>query len=392
MTASISTTLFSNAAAAWRRLLQVDWLEQHTHGRDNNYNLIRLVAASAVLFGHSYRISPLQGMRDPVSLYISGTWSGAIAVEAFFFISGLLVSASVIRTRSIARFVKKRALRLLPALLACLLLSVFVMGPALTTLPLGAYFSSDKVWKYLFGNAALIKPVWVLPGVFEGHPVTAANGSLWTLPAEARMYVILGVAGLLGLMKRRWSANLLLVLLLGVGVFMPEYLPLVSDNDRYFRLAIYFAAGIFFFVNRKHIPLNWLALLILLGTMPWWRLTEYRQLVLGVTICYTVVCVAYMTKWNWPMWMGDYSYGIYIYAWPCQQLAWLLLPGALPVHNSLLAMCFCLPLSVLSWHFIEKPALDLKNKNLLPAFLHRRVTLAARFVSRNIPSIRRQKL
>jgi peptidoglycan/LPS O-acetylase OafA/YrhL len=355
-----------------RRLLRVEWLEHHTQGRDNNYNLIRLIAASAVIFGHSYRLSPMPALRDPVSWYIQGTWSGAIAVEAFFFISGLLVTASVIRSRTIARYFKARVLRLMPALLGCLLLSFFVLGPLLTDLSQLEYFTDSKTWKYLYGNASLVKPVFTIPGVFQDHPVKGVNGSLWTLPAEARMYLILGFAGVLGLMKRRWSANLLLAVLFSVGLFLPEYLPLVNDNHRYYRLAIYFGVGTFFFINREFIPLNWLALVILLGSMPWWHNHPYRLVILGATICYGVACIAYLPKWGWPKWMGDYSYGIYLYGWPSQQLAWLIIPGALPLQNASLAYLICFPLAVLSWHFLEKPALGLKNKNLLPSFLRLR--------------------
>jgi peptidoglycan/LPS O-acetylase OafA/YrhL len=64
---------------------------------------------------------------------------------------------------------------------------------------------------------------------------------------------------------------------------------------------------------------------------------------------------------------ADYSYGIYIYAFPIQQAvaglggaAW----GVLPF------IALCLPLvllaAALSWHLVERPALTLKHR-LLPA-------------------------
>lgn len=353
----------------WHSLIKVETLDHHTQGRDNNYNLIRLVAATVVIFGHSYRLSPVQGMREPFGRFFHGTWSGAVAVEAFFFISGLLVCASVIRSSSLLKYFKARTLRLMPGFLVCLLLSVFVLGPWLTDLSLGEYFAASGTWEYLFGNTSLIKPEFYLPGVFEDHPKRGVNGSLWTLPAEARMYLILGVAGLLGLMKRNWSANIFLATLIVIGIFWPDYLPLVSDNPRYFRLAAFFAVGALFFVNRKFVPLNWLALFILLAITIKFHRSDYRLTLLGMSICYSVACVAYLPKWGWPKWMGDYSYGIYIYGWPCQQLAWLAVPNTMPMQNALIACAFCLPLAVLSWHFVEKPALDLKNKSLLPVWL-----------------------
>jgi len=143
----------------------------------------------------------------------------------------------------------------------------------------------------------------------------------------------------------------------------------VSDNPRYFRLAAFFATGVFFYINRTLIPLNWLLLIFLLMASVVWRQSEPGLSILGLTICYAVACVAYLPKWGWPDCLGDYSYGLYIYGWPSQQLAWLVIPGALPLHNSLLALGICLPMAILSWHLVEKPALGLKRKTLLTQWL-----------------------
>lgn len=351
-----------SAQKIFHYLARVTWLDDHTSGRDNNYNLIRLIAALAVLFGHSYAVSPKAGMQDPVSLLFPGVWSGALAVEAFFFISGLLVCASVVRSSSIQRYFKARILRLMPALLVCLALTVFVLGPAMTTLTAGEYFSTPTTWKFLIENAFLVRPSYWLPGVFENHPNGAVNGSLWTLPAEARMYLLLGIAGILWITRWRWTANLALAVLTIIGLYFPAYLPLVSDNPAYFRLAAFFAAGVFFFINRKTIPLNWSALALMLAATLLTRNSESGHIIRSLALCYLVVCFAYLPRIGWPKGMGDYSYGLYIYAFPCQQLAWVAVPDTLPIQNSLLALAFCLPLAIASWHLIEKPALALKDR------------------------------
>ena len=58
---------------------------------------------------------------------------------------------------------------------------------------------------------------------------------------------------------------------------------------------------------------------------------------------------------------GDYSYGVYIYAFPIQQI-YVQLGTENPLQNIALSLptaCIC---AVLSWHFIESPALRLKHK------------------------------
>jgi len=56
----------------------------------------------------------------------------------------------------------------------------------------------------------------------------------------------------------------------------------------------------------------------------------------------------------------DYSYGLYITAFPIQQLVYLALPDASPLINFVISMSVALPMSALFWNVIEKPALKLK--------------------------------
>ncbi len=53
--------------------------------------------------------------------------------------------------------------------------------------------------------------------------------------------------------------------------------------------------------------------------------------------------------------VGDYSYGLYIYAFPVQGLVQHLFGPLTPAGNMLLALPPTLVLAVLSWHLVEKP-------------------------------------
>ena len=105
-------------------------------GRDNNFNLVRMVAAYAVLVSHSYVLTAGTSAAEPGNESI-GLSLGAIALHVFFLASGFLVTASILNRRSVIEFAWARALRIVPALVVMLVLSALILGPLYTTLPLG---------------------------------------------------------------------------------------------------------------------------------------------------------------------------------------------------------------------------------------------------------------
>ena len=157
----------------------------------NNLDAVRLVAAALVLYGHSF---VFLGLPEP--LFLSWLPLGPLGVFVFFTISGYLVSESWARDPSLPRFFARRALRIFPGLAVCTLLSIVVLGPLLTTLPLADYASNPHTRGYLQNIALHI--VYYLPGVFEHNRVAnAVNGSLWSLPVEFAMYIVLAIVGVL---------------------------------------------------------------------------------------------------------------------------------------------------------------------------------------------------
>ncbi|MBP6749453.1 MAG: acyltransferase, partial [Xanthomonadaceae bacterium] len=147
-------------------------------GGRNNFNLIRLFAAWLVIYSHAWAITGIDGS-DLVGRMTITKSAGAFAVDVFFVISGFLVAASLER-RTWRAFLVARALRIYPALVVCVLATVFVLGPVMTTA--ADYWRDATTWRYLWANATLWRAEFWLPGVFETLPRTAVNGSLWTLP------------------------------------------------------------------------------------------------------------------------------------------------------------------------------------------------------------------
>ena len=100
--------------------------------RLNNLNLLRLIAAFAVMVSHAWPI--VHGPGTPEPLQATGYTLGTIAVMVFFGLSGFLIAASWLRDPSPGRFVRRRARRILPGLWGMLALCVFVLGPIASTL------------------------------------------------------------------------------------------------------------------------------------------------------------------------------------------------------------------------------------------------------------------
>ena len=167
-------------------------LTQLASGRDNNFNLIRFIAASLVLISHSYPLAMGKGFPEPLSEPLATSW-GSIAVDVFFVASGFFIAASFSLKSSFKSFVMARILRIYPALIVVTILTVFVLGPIFSNLTVFDYFTSSQTYQYLIKNMTLITGIeYNLPGVFSENPYEhAVNGSLWTLPYEIKMYFLL---------------------------------------------------------------------------------------------------------------------------------------------------------------------------------------------------------
>ena len=233
----------------------------YSHGRDNNFNLIRMAAAFGVLLSHAYPLTLGPDTLEPFEVFLKGDNLGRASVFVFFAISGYFITKSFETTPRFSAFVWSRVLRLFPALIVMTVLTVVVGGLFITTDP--AFWSVAPVWAY-----HIITLDWLvlaggpeLPGMFLSNPYPGAvNGSLWTLRFEVLCYVGVGIAGLLGIFKRR---VLFLSLVLGF-VVLSLVVPMVTQ--RYILNILLYIAGPFvfgaaFYVFRDKIPLSiWIAL------------------------------------------------------------------------------------------------------------------------------------
>lgn len=342
-------------------------LSDYLSGRDNNFNLIRMVAASAVLVSHSFPISQGQGVDEPLEATL-GFSLGLLAVYAFFILSGFLVANSLKRRSSIKSFLWARSLRIIPGLFVAICLCAFAIGPLFTEMSLANYLTSNEVYSYVLKNISFVELQYKLPATFEMNTYpNAVNGSLWTLPYEVYCYIALALVGYLGLFQKKENIVYLALLYLSLWTVM-LYFPLPSIIETklsiFLDLGFGFLIGICAFIYRKHIKINskYLSLLLLLTFLAFGTIL-FRPIFI-IALGYLLFWLSYVPKGRIRSYnkIGDYSYGVYIYAFPVQQSLMYLHPNLSAESLIINAFLITLPLGVLSWHFIEKPALGMKKK------------------------------
>lgn len=334
-------------------------------GRDNNLNAIRMLAAIAVMVSHAWPITGAEAA-EPLKSQ-TGQTLGHYSVAIFFGISGLLIARSFDRRRSLLHFVVARVLRLFPALLVALVLTV-IAGAFVSELGLSAYVSSPDVWTYVPVNLSLVYMQGPLPGVFESNIYgTVINGSIWTLFYEVACYAGVVALGAMGLLRKPLAMLAVTVAmtafhfagpLIGqLGVPMPP--GLVIRLEFFALLSFPFMIGTCAYVWRDRIPLSAGNVLLLWLPVPLLAGTSLMASAIVAALVYISLWVGYIPKGRALMYnrLGDYSYGVYIYAFPVQQgLVWLM-PGMSPFANIMLALPVTLLLAALSWHIVETRAL-----------------------------------
>jgi peptidoglycan/LPS O-acetylase OafA/YrhL len=350
-----------------------------SRGRENNFDFIRFVAAVLVIYSHAFPVAAGDNAGEVLKDITKSEWSfGALSVAVFFIVSGFLIAQSYDRSNSFIKYVKSRVLRIMPAFIVVIFLSAFVLGPLFTTLSLNDYFHNSGTYTYL-KNIFMFPLHWDLPGVFTGNPYgSAVNGSLWTIPYEIVCYIGVGLLGLLKLLKHKKVILSLFIVLLLITLFCKDAIPSISllgmPVFNFFDLGLYFVAGMVFYTYRDSIPINKHLAMISIAGMAFcvWR-QEYHASV-AVFVAYLVMYVAFnpSIKLHRFSKYGDFSYGIYIYAFPVQQAITTLAGGKMsPYLNFVEAFFITLALAVFSWHVVEKRCLSLKNVEVIRAIENR---------------------
>ena len=287
----------------------------------NNFDGVRLGAALLVIFGHAFSI---RGLVQPE---VFGSHIASLGVKIFFCVSGYLVAQSFERDPNAWRFVQRRALRILPGLTLCVLATVCLLGPLMTPLSFAAWWREPGTTAYLWNLAFGF--VETMPGLFADTPLPhAVNGSLWSLPAEAAMYGLLLACALAAGSLLRWAfatlalflASLTVVYAFGLNGWA-EVMVYGTRLSAFCVVAGFFCSGTLLWLLRAQVPLRLdiSAALVLLGLATQHTLLFPLVEPLAVTYLTLTLCLTSTPGLRDAARYGDFSYGLYLYAYPLQQ-------------------------------------------------------------------------
>lgn len=330
----------------------------------NNFDFLRFSLASLVIFSHSFALLSGSNATDPLHRLTRGQITlGELAVDGFFILSGFLVTHSWTRSPALGTFLLKRASRIYPGFIVVTVLSALLIFPIAYRFPFGTMPNG------LLGSQALslvtlraAEP----PGAFPQNAIHAVNGSLWSIPFEAWCYVGTAACGLAGAIRNRKVILALLVssTLVSLAFVLwnlnpgAKILGVIFGWPRLWaRMLPYFLSGMVFYLYQDRIRYTTLGALGAALALALASAVPHGWSIAGPW------CGAYLLLWlafnrtvalnGWGKY-GDFSYGIYLYAFPLQQL---IIHEFRPAHP-LLLFSFSLPASVvlgaLSWHGVEK--------------------------------------
>lgn len=290
----------------------------------------------------------------------------ALAVDSFFAISGYLVTISLYNSKSIFQYTFKRALRIVPGFWVAVLLSVTLLAVLTSDTPLQSLFSKEAA-QYTINNLFL-RTHYNIPGILDGR---AINGSLWTIPYEAFLYVlIIPLWWMSGLKKRRTIVLAILSLVIILHFFYREKLisqslPVIWLNlGELSRLACIFLMGALLATENELLLKNrMIAVVCATGLVAIGFVMNIYHYIAFLCVPYLIIHLGlmYNKTISRVTSRGDYSYGIYLWGFPIQQALVFFTDIEEPQYLTLVALPIAYVFGFMSWHGIEHPFLKLKT-------------------------------
>ncbi len=326
----------------------------------NNFDLLRLLFALAVCLVHAYELSGFQQIG-----WVASILSSAVAVKAFFVVSGFLIFMSFERSSSFASYASKRIRRIYPAYFTAVMFCAILLV-AVSSKNIEHYFSFAWV-KYVLANLAFLNFLQpTLPGVFESNKLAAVNGALWTLKIEAMFYLTVPI---LVSLFRKYSRLPILVLVYCSSVAYAELFAAAAQRTGsrvYLELGrqfpgqlSYFMAGaaLYYFLPLFERRIKYFlagAALILAANIAF-PLPLFEPFALATVVVFFGIFL-YVGNFGKH---GDFSYGFYILHFPIIQLFLHMGWFRESPWNFLVAVVLATATGAIAmWHLVEKRFLN----------------------------------
>lgn len=339
----------------------------------NNFDLIRLLAAVQVAFIHGNR-----HLSVDLPVWLVKVIAMFPGVPIFFVTSGFLISASFERNKNLSSYFLNRFLRIFPALWVCFAVSLVLV---LLVYNLNASLKDFFIWAL----AQLTFVQFFNPDFMRDFGVGVLNGSLWTIPVELQFYIVLPFVYFV-LEKLKWNKFVIcsmFIVLLAINLLYRSLLGSeeVSNAVKLFGVTVFpylfmFMLGVFLQRNLQYVEkflqnhvLVILLLYVISIIISWALGMQYTgtninamsAFFLGLlTLSFAYTNTNYFSK----ILRGfDISYGFYIYHMVFVNVL-LHLSIFRPGVNMLIMFMMTAIISIISWRFIEKPALSLKKYSI----------------------------
>lgn len=323
--------------------------------RRNSLNFLRLILAGLVVVSHAWPIGGF-GVDPQLGEFTLGEFS----VAGFFAVSGWLITQSRL-AGGLPSFAWRRLVRIYPGYLAALLVVGLVFAPVGSFLGGGAYGVLDGL-HYVRVNIAMLIYEYNVGASLPATAYPAWNGSLWTLFSEAACYVVVGL--LVTLVGRRAAPVVIVAVWAGLTVLhlvgLPAAVPFFVTD--FLGLAPFFFAGAALFVLRRHVPLCGVAALVAAVVLAVVLFTAGDAALAAVPIAYLMMWLGARLPFQTVGTRHDISYGMYVYAFPVQQLV-ALAGGAAFGVAAYIVLCVVgtIPFAMASWFLVERPAQRLRG-------------------------------
>jgi peptidoglycan/LPS O-acetylase OafA/YrhL len=331
----------------------------------NNFDFLRLLFATLVLYTHSF---PLSGEPEADLMYHLSqgrAQMSTLAVHGFFVISGYLIFSSLLRSRDIGDYFFKRVIRVFPALLVVVVVCM-LGGYFLAHKSAAAYFTDSSLYTYALN--IVLRYQEGINGVFatNAYP-NSINGSLWTVGYEFLLYIVVACFFSLRHNRRVLLPAMVAATAVLLGLHLQHAHVTFSHTFLEYGNLVFFG-GLFFGgatlalcplpSTRTRTIVVGIGLLVLTFIL---RRGGYSQL----AILLLPPIVVYFGTLNYPVLglvrrMGDISYGLYIWGFPLQQLI-VYLVHPTQVELVLISIPVTYLAAYTSYHLLEKKALRLKR-------------------------------